>query len=235
MNFSPPLEKVRLIKRYKRFLADVQNAKGDVFTIHTANTGRMLGCAEAGQFIWISDSQNPKRKYRHSWELSERDDGGLIGVNTGLANHLAKELILSEIEPTLNGYGRVRTEVPYGVERSRIDILLEDGGHLPNCYVEVKNVTAKVDDYAIFPDAVTTRGTKHLRELAEVVVQGERGVIFFCVQREDVTTFRPAIEIDPLYANTLREVVAKGVEVLAYQAQLTPESVVLVTSIPVKY
>ena len=235
MKFAEPLQKVKLIRRYKRFLADVEAESGEQFTIHTANTGRMLGCAEPGSFVWISDSHNAKRKYRHSWELTELDDGNLVGVNTGLANYLVKELILSDIEPMLCGYECIRTEVPYGRERSRIDLLLEEGEGLPDCYVEVKNVTAKDGNFAIFPDAITARGTKHLRELADVVVQGYRGVIFFCVQRGDVTKFRPALEIDPLYAETLREVVAKGVEVMAYRASITNESVVLMTPMLIEY
>jgi len=235
MKFSTPLQKVTLIKRYKRFLADVESESGEQFTIHTANTGRMLGCAEPGSVIWISDSHNPKRKYRHSWELSELNSGALVGVNTGLANHLVKELIVSGAVPSLDAYKRLRTEVPYGVERSRIDLLLEESDRFPDCYVEVKNVTARDGDFAIFPDAVTARGTKHLRELADVVMHGQRGVIFFCVQRGDVAKFRPALEIDPLYTETLRQVVAKGVEAFAYRACLTPESVFLDKPIPIEY
>ncbi len=232
MEFSPPLVRVRLLRRYKRFLADVRTETGEEFTVHTPNTGSMMGCADPGIHIWIRDSGNPKRKYRYSWVLSELDDGTLVGVDTGMANALVREAIeAGRVEP-LAGYGTIRAEVPYGVERSRIDLLLQEEGR-PDCYVEVKNVTARADRHAIFPDAVSQRGAKHLRELRQVVAGGGRGVIFFCVQRGDVERFRPADEIDPEYARTLREVVAGGVEALAWRAEVTPRRVELVTPLPV--
>lgn len=234
MKYSSPLQRVTLVKRYKRFLADVILADGAQITVHTSNTGSMLGCAEPGSAIWIRDSGSETRKYRYSWELSERASGGLVGVNTGLANQLVVEAIRSGVVASLNGYAQLRTEVPYGQERSRIDILLEDGD-LPSCYVEVKNVTARSGDHAIFPDAVTVRGAKHLRELMEVVRQGGRGVIFFCVQREDVTAFRPAHEIDPVYAGTLKQAAAAGVEAIAWRARLTPVEVVLSQPLPLEF
>ncbi len=232
MKFSSPLVRVRLIRRYKRFLADVRMPDGEELTIHTPNTGSMKGCAEPGSYIWIRDVANPKRKYRYSWELSEMADGTLVGVNTILANHLVREAIDNGVIEALGGYDCLKAEVPYGVERSRIDLLLSDDRQ-GRCYVEVKNVTAREGDMAIFPDAVSARGVKHLRELKEVVAQGHRGVILFCVQRNDVSSFRPAGEIDPHYAETLREVVAAGVEVLAYQAQLTPIGVSLANPLTV--
>lgn len=231
MKYSSPLQRVTLVRRYKRFLADVILADGSELTVHTPNTGSMMGCAEPGSSIWIRDSGSQTRKYRYSWELSELADGTLVGVNTGLPNLLAVELIRSGSAESLNGYPSLRTEVPYGRERSRIDLLLEGEGMAP-CYVEVKNVTARSGDHAIFPDAVTERGAKHLRELMEVVRQGGRGVIFFCVQRGDVTCFRPAREIDPRYAETLKQAVAAGVEALAWRAAITPEEVVLRTPLP---
>jgi sugar fermentation stimulation protein A len=226
MKYSSPLQRVTLIKRYKRFLADVILADGSQITVHTPNTGSMLGCSEPGSRIWIRDSGNDQRKYRYSWELSELESGILVGVNTSLPNQLVAEAIRRGVVESLNGYAQLRTEVPYGQERSRIDILLEDDG-APPCYVEVKNVTARSADHAIFPDAVTARGAKHLRELMQVVKEGGRGVIFFCVQREDVTAFRPAHEIDPLYAATLKQAIAAGVEAMAWRASLTPAEVVL--------
>ena len=234
MKYSSPLQRVTLIKRYKRFLADVILADGSQITVHTPNTGSMMGCAEPGSPIWIRDSGNDARKYRFSWELSELPSGALVGVNTGLANQLATDAICSGVVESLNGYAQLRTEVPYGQERSRIDILLEEGA-APPCYIEVKNVTARHADHAIFPDAVTVRGTKHLRELMQVVAAGGRGVIFFCVQREDVAAFRPAHEIDPVYAKVLKQAVAAGVEALAWRATLTPDEVVLRQPLPVEW
>lgn len=226
MKYSSPLQRVILIKRYKRFLADVVLADGRQITVHTPNTGSMMGCAEPGSFIWIRDSGSDSRKHRYSWELSELADGTLVGVNTGLPNQLVAELIRSGLVESLRGYASLRTEVPYGQERSRIDLLLEGAGMAP-CYIEVKNVTARVEGHAIFPDAVTERGAKHLRELMAVVRQGGRGVIFFCVQRDDVARFRPAHEIDPVYAATLRQAVAAGVEAVAWRTAITPAEVVL--------
>jgi sugar fermentation stimulation protein A len=234
MIYSSPHQRVTLVKRYKRFLADVILADGSQLTVHTPNTGSMLGCAESGSAIWIRDSGSATRKYRYSWELSELASGVVVGVNTGLANPLVVEAIRNGVVASLNGYAQLRTEVPYGQERSRIDILLEDGD-LPPCYVEVKNVTARSGDHAIFPDAVTVRGAKHLRELMAVVRQGGRGVIFFCVQRDDVTTFRPAYEIDPVYAGTLKQAVAAGVEAIAWRATITPVEVVLSQPLPLEF
>ena len=249
MNYNEPLIKARLIKRYKRFLADVEldaeldaeievdsdskvgadqevkYKKTKFITIHTANTGAMTGCAVPGSTIWISNSHNPKRKYLYSWELSTSYDassekGSLIGINTALANKLVKEAIekghISELCEQLCDYKKLETEVPYGQEKSRIDLLLtqNDG---QKCYIEVKNVTASFEPgVAAFPDAVTARGTKHLRELEFMVQQGHRAVILFCVQRDDIHSVRAAKEIDPLYAETLAQVQKNGVEVLAY-------------------
>ncbi|MFC1747442.1 DNA/RNA nuclease SfsA [Pseudomonadota bacterium] len=235
MKYETPLIRVKLIKRYKRFLADVLLDDGTQITVHTPNTGSMKGCSEPGSYIWIRDSGNPKRKYLYSWEMSELSSGVMVGVNTGLANHLAAEAISSGVVESLASYGEIKTEVPYGQERSRIDLLLKDPEEKqPDCYVEVKNVTARDGQHAIFPDAVTARGTKHLRELSHVVAEGGRGVIFFNVQREDVDVFRPAHEIDPLYAETLAKVVGEGVEVLAYRASITPSEVFLDRALPVE-
>ncbi len=208
--------KATLIKRYKRFLADVELEDGQQITVHTANTGSMAGCAIPGTTVWLSNSHNPKRKYLYSWEIASTESGQKIGINTHLANALVKEAIEQGRINELKDFERVQTEVPYGQEKSRIDLLLTraDG---QQCYIEVKNVTASFEPgVAAFPDAVTARGSKHLRELEWAVQQGHRALIFFCVQREDCQTVRVADEIDPLYARTLQEVMAKGVEVLAY-------------------
>jgi len=216
MKFSEPLIKARLIKRYKRFLADVELEDGQQITIHTANTGSMTGCAIPGSTIWISNSHNPKRKYLYSWEVSTSENEYRIGINTMLANKLVKEAIEKGDIIELKDFINIETEVPYGLEKSRIDLLLtQKTGQ--KCYIEVKNVTASFEPaIAAFPDAVTARGSKHLRELEQMVQQGNRAIILFCVQREDITAVRAAKEIDPLYASTLQQVVTSGVEVLAY-------------------
>ena len=222
-----------LLRRYKRFLADVRLADGSVLTAHTPNTGSMLGCSEPGSRVWLRDADNPKRKYRYAWELVENDDGVLIGINTGIVNRLVREAIDSGAISELQGYGAIRQEVAYGTQGSRIDLLLEDDGR-PPCYVEIKNVTAADGaGNAIFPDAVSSRGSKHLRELMQVVAAGGRGVILFCVQRGDVRQVRPADAIDPLYGETLRRAIAAGVEALAYGAEVTPEGVTLCRALPV--
>ncbi len=237
MNYTEALIKARLIKRYKRFLADVEmdveldneidieGKKSKFITIHTANTGSMTGCAIPGSTIWISNSHNLKRKYLYSWELSSSEQGNLIGINTMLANKLVKEAIEKGRISELHDFSKIETEVPYGEEKSRIDLLLtqNDG---QKCYIEVKNVTATFEPgVAAFPDAVTARGTKHLRELELMVRQGHRGVILFCVQRDDIQTVRAAEEIDPLYAQTLAEVQNNGVEILAYGVTFSGDEV----------
>ncbi len=219
MKYPEPLLKAKLIKRYKRFLADVILDDGTEMTIHTANTGSMNGCAIPGSTIWISNSHNPKRKYLYSWELSSTEHGKLIGINTILANKLAKEAIEKGFISELSDMSEIATEVPYGAEKSRIDLLVGQK-NAQKCYVEVKNVTASFEQgVAAFPDAVTARGTKHLRELELMVQQGHRAIILYCVQREDIHMVRAAQEIDPVYAQTLREVAENGVEVLAYGVQ----------------
>lgn len=234
MKFSAPLIEGRLIRRYKRFLADIVLADGSEITAHTPNTGSMLGCAEAGSRVWLSLSDNPDRKYPHSWELVEVAPGVIVGINTHLPNRLVQEAVESNVIGELTGYADIQREVRYGAEKSRIDLLLTNHDHAPDCYVEVKNVTAVIEgSIAIFPDAVSARGTKHLRELALMVEEGKRGVILFCVQRGDVREVRPADAIDPLYGQTLRSVMDRGVEVLAYQADTTPLGVTLRRSLPV--
>ncbi len=236
MKFPTPLVEGQLLRRYKRFLADVELASGGAVTAACPNTGSMMGCCEPGSRVWLSESDSPTRKYRHTWELVEA--GGprrkvLVGINTGLPNRLVAEAIETGVIGELAGYATLRREVPFGEERSRIDLLLESPGRAP-CYVEVKNVTAAVSDgVALFPDAVSERGTKHLRELVRLRAQGRRPVLVFCVQRGDVDEVRPADAIDPLYGRTLREAVAAGVEVMAWRARVTARSIALGTRIPV--
>ena len=233
MLFPKPLIEGRLLRRYKRFLADVELADGSRVTVHTPNTGSMRGCSEPGSRVWLSWSANPKRKYPLSWELVEASTRVLVGVNTGLPVGLVQEGIALGVITELQGYSNIRAEVRYGIERSRIDLLLEAGQR--RCYVEVKNVTlADGLGRALFPDAVTARGTKHLRELMSVAEDPHtRGVMLFCVQRGDVHSVAPADSIDPVYGATLREAIGCGVEAIAYRADVSPGAVELTTRIPV--
>jgi sugar fermentation stimulation protein A len=233
MEFKTPLVEATLLRRYKRFLADVRLGDGEVMTVHTANTGSMLGCAEPGSRVWLSRSANAARKYPYSWEITETAGGVLVGINTALPNALVKEAIEAGVIRELQGYSSLRGEVSFGAEGSRVDWLLEDGGKKAACYVEVKNVTAAAADMAIFPDAVSARGAKHLRELMGVAARGERGVLCFCVQRGDVAAVRPADEIDAVYGKTLREAVQNGVEVIAYQAAVSVTGIALRRPLPV--
>lgn len=226
----PPLIPGRLIKRYKRFLADVELDAGGVVTAHCPNSGSMLGCNHPGSPVLLSRSPNTNRKLAYTWELVQIG-GFWIGLNTMLPNRLAEEAIQDGTIAELQGYARLRREVPYGSERSRIDILLE--GETSRCYVEVKNVTLVENSLALFPDAVTERGQKHLRELMEVVRQGDRAVLLFTVQRGDGHAVSPADRIDPAYGRLLREAALNGVELLAYRAEVRPEEIRLTKRLPV--
>lgn len=228
MQLASPLFGGTLIKRYKRFLADVMLDDGSIVTAHTPNSGSMMGCAEPGCPVLLSRSSNPARKYPLSWELVQVD-GVWIGINTGYPPRLVKEGVENGIVTELQGYGTIRPEVTCG--DSRIDLLLEGVG--APCWVEVKNVTLVENGIALFPDAVTTRGQKHLRELQRLVGKRERGVIFFVVQREDAVAVAPADRIDPEYGRLLREVVADGVEAIAYRAHVLPSEITLLARLPV--
>ena len=211
-----------LVRRYKRFLADITTEEGEAITIHCPNTGSMKNCQEPGSRVWYSDSENPKRKYACTWELVEVDAQHIVGINTGLANKLVHEAIRADRIDALTGYENIRTEVPYGEQKSRIDLLLEGSSSEPDvpCYVEVKNVSLGLGDgLGRFPDAVTSRGQKHLQELLTMREQGHRAVLFFCVQHSGIERLEPADDIDPEYGRLLREVVSRGVEVIAYRAE----------------
>lgn len=228
------LKTATLIRRYKRFLADIQLDNGEVLTIHCPNTGSMKNCARPGSRIWYSESNNKNRKYPHTWELIELPGRHLAGVNTGKANSLVREAIESEVVQELTGYSNIRAEVPYGVERkSRVDFVLsnENNSNSKKCFVEVKSVTLLDAAYGIgvglFPDAVSERGTRHLHELVDVVRNGQRAVLFFCVQHTGIDEVRPADDIDPVYGQTLREALVSGVEVLAYRADIKPGEIAL--------
>ena len=234
MHFTSPLIPGILLRRYKRFLADVRLENGATTTVHTANTGSMLGCAEPGSRVWLSRASNPERKYSLSWEIVETTTNVLVGINTALPNRLVREAIEQGVVTELQGYPRIRAEVVFGDERSRVDLLLERDLDNARCYVEVKNVTASIDQgIALFPDAVSARGAKHLRELMGVVAQGHRGVLCFCVQRADVHEVRPFDTLDPLYGATLRLALAAGVEAMAYRADVAVTGISLRHPLPV--
>jgi sugar fermentation stimulation protein A len=230
MDLQDDLLPGRLVRRYQRFLADVELEDGTLVTAHCPNSGSMKGCALPGSRVLLSRSSNESRKYPCTWELVEVQ-GGWVGINTGLPNRLVREGIEEGIVAELQGYGSIRGEVRYGNEKSRIDLLLE--GRRGSCYVEVKNVTLVEGGRALFPDAVTTRGQKHLRELMEMVSEGHRAVIFFVVQHHQGESVSPADAIDPEYGRLLRLAVAGGVEALAYRATVTPANIRLDRPLPV--
>lgn len=231
MKYPRDLVEGRLIRRYKRFLADIQLPEG-VITAACPNTGSMMGCCEPGSRVWLSESDSATRKYRHTWELVEVDEV-MVGINTGLPNALVAEAIGGGVIPELAGYASLRREVLFGEERSRVDLLLEGEGREP-CYVEVKNVTAAASrGVALFPDCVSERAARHLRELIRLKALGARPVQLYCVQRGDVNEVQPADGIDFEYGRTLREAIKAGVEVVAYRAKVTPGEIVLEKRIPV--
>ncbi len=230
MNFQAPLQAATLIKRYKRFLADVTTDEGQEITVHCPNSGSMRGCSTPGSPVMLSTSPNLKRKYPQTLEMIwENEKDTWIGVNTMLTNHIVAEAIADNRIDELQDIETITREVKTS-KSSRLDLLLQRGEE--KIYVEIKNCSLVEDDWAMFPDAVTTRGTKHLNELADLVQKGDRGIIFFCIQRTDAKRFRPASHIDPVYAETLAKVIKKGVEVLVYQAEVTPESITINKSIP---
>lgn len=223
MEFATPLIETRLLRRYKRFLADVETAGGEALTVHCPNPGAMMGLNNPGARAWISDSGDPKRKLRCTLEILEAD-GTLVGINTGAPNRLAEEAIRAGAIAPLAGYDGLRREVRYG-ENSRIDLLLESPDR-PPAYVEVKNVhLVRETGLAEFPDCVTARGAKHLRELAAMAQNGARAVQLFIVQRSDCAALKAAEDIDPAYAEGLRAAAAAGVEVIAYNCAVGVEAI----------
>ncbi len=235
MKFPEPLIPGTLIKRYKRFLADVELSSGETVTAHCPNTGSMLSVNAPGSAVWLSPARTPGRKLAYTWELIQVGDS-LVGINTGISNTLVKEAIDNGAIAELNGYPVIRREVKYG-KNSRIDLLLECDG-LPTCFVEVKNVTMKRNPMANspveFPDSVTARGAKHLAELTEMVNQGARAMMVYLVQRRDSERFSIAADIDPAYAMALDAAMAAGVEVLCYQCCVTPERIDVTTPLRIE-
>ncbi|NMG66515.1 DNA/RNA nuclease SfsA [Azoarcus indigens] len=229
----PPLVEGRLLRRYQRFFAEVELVDGSRVVAHCPNTGSMTGCAQIGAQVWLSAASNPLRKLAWTWELVEARPAVLVGVHTGRINALAREAIDAGLLPGLAGYQRCRAEVRYGVA-SRVDWLLESDGWPPT-YVEVKSVTAVGEDgIGFFPDAVTSRGARHLAELSAMAAAGARAVLLFCAPRADLVAVRPADEIDPVYGRALRAALAAGVEVLAVSAQASPQALTPLHALPVR-
>ncbi|MFO7605668.1 MAG: DNA/RNA nuclease SfsA [Desulfurivibrionaceae bacterium] len=229
MLFNQTLQPAILLRRYRRFLADVELSNGEALTVHCPNTGSMLGCSTPGSPVMISRAANPERKYPHTLEMVEVD-GGWVGVNTSRTNKLVREALENGIFPELEPFDEIRAEVKTG--RSRLDFLLGNGREMT--YLEVKNCTLARDGVARFPDAVTARGTKHLRELLTLREQGYRAALIFCVQLGNISHFAPAAQIDPLYAATLSEVADKGVMILACRAEVSPTGIVADKRLPVR-
>lgn len=243
MKFDFPLHQGRLLGRYKRFMADIETADGQLLRIHCPNTGSMKNCRDLNSNVWYWDSGNSKRKYPHTWELVEVEQQYVACVNTGRANGLVKEAIDTGVIKELQGYEEIRPEVRYGDENSRIDWLLsypskegvQELDH-QHCYVEVKNVTLlRENGEGAFPDAVSTRGSKHLRELILMKQQGHRAVLLFCVAHTGISSVAPADDIDPTYGETLREAMKQGVEVYAYRTKidLVAGEITVTTRVPV--
>ncbi|WGL18019.1 DNA/RNA nuclease SfsA [Microbulbifer bruguierae] len=230
MKLDPSLAQGKLLRRYKRFLADVELMSGEIITIHCPNTGSMKNCWEENTPCWFSDSGNPKRKYRHTLEITTTPEGALAGVNTSRANQLVEEAITTGVVVELQGYDSLRREVKYGEENSRIDFLLS--GDAGDCYVEVKNVTLAEGARGLFPDAVSARGTKHLRELQKLAESGVRAVLLYCVQHSQIETVEAAAEIDPAYAAALAQATAAGMEIVAYRAELGAGEIRLSEPVP---
>jgi sugar fermentation stimulation protein A len=223
MRFDTRLIRGTLVQRYKRFLADVRLADGQIVTAHCTNTGSMMGCKEPGSTVYISRANGAKRKLGYTWEML-RINGCWVGINTFHPNRLVAEAIEAGVIRELSGYETIRREV---VTRrgTRLDLCLE--GNQGLCFVEVKNVTLAIDGTAAFPDAVSERGTKHLRELVRLRRKGHRAAVVFLIQRHDCHLFRPADEIDPDYGRWLRRALRAGVEVLPYAAKVTPREILL--------
>jgi len=227
LKFEKELVHGKLIKRYKRFLADIELDTGEVVVAHCTNSGSMKSCLENGAEVYLTPVDDPKRKTKFTWEMI-KINGDWVGINTGNPNKLAFEAISNGEIPGLDGYTTVKREVKFG--DSRFDVYAEN--EQEKCFVEVKNVSMKENEYALFPDAVTTRGQKHLKTLMEVKKQGMRAVMLYIIQRSDVQIFAPAKEIDPAYAELLKEAQTAGVEIFPMQAKVTPTEITLSKKLP---
>lgn len=231
MKFTVPLQPAIFVRRYNRFLMDVLLPNGTPLTVHCPNTGSMTGCLEPGCEVLLSESDNPKRKYPHTLELT-RIAGTWVGVNTARTNHLVREAIEQNIVKEIGVVDSIAPEVTV-FPGSRLDFLLHKAGK--KIYIEVKNCTLVESGIAMFPDAVTARGTKHLQDLIKLRQSGHGAIIFYCVQRQDGAAFAPASHIDQLYAETLGLAIREGVQVLAYQAEVSPERIEVNKSLPIDF
>lgn len=232
MHYTPTLIPGTLLKRYKRFLADIRLDSGETITAHCPNTGSMRNCMPEHARVWVQPNQDPKRKLAFTWELVETAPNILACINTHRANALVKEAIRADKIAELKGYTQLLSEQRYGAEKSRIDLLLK-ADNRPDCYIEVKNVTLhEQHGVGAFPDAVTARGTKHLRELTLMAQAGARAVLFFHVAHTGIQQVTPAAHIDPVYAQSLADALNAGVEVLAYQSQMDAEQILLARPVP---
>ena len=227
MRFEPPLQRATLIRRYKRFLADVETAAGETLTLHCPNTGAMTGCADPGSAAWYSTSTNARRKYAHTLEIVRDRDGDLIGINSARANALVAEALAARMLPGFPADAIVRREVAIPGQQGRLDLLVGD------VYVEVKSVTLKLADSGAFPDAVSARATRHLDTLARLKRNGQRAALVFCVQHSGIDRVRSADELDPDYGLALRRAVADGVQVVALRCRVTPSEIAPVDLVPV--
>ena len=217
-----------LIKRYKRFKADVKLRNGHVVTALCPNTGSMRSCSEPGRTVYLSRHNIPSRKLKYTWEMIEMPTS-LVGINTLVPNRLVKAAIIAGVIPEFTGFDSIRAEVPYG-KNSRIDLLLERGEE--KCFIEIKNCTLLEEDIACFPDAVTSRGLKHILELQGEIRSGHRAAMFYLVQRTDAKSFKPADHIDPEYGRALREAHDKGLEILAYDVLIDTQGIRLNRRLP---
>lgn len=232
MRYRPTLESARLLRRYKRFLADVETASGAVLTVHCPNTGSMRGCTPEGATAWYSTSDRPGRKYAHTLEQVETPDGERIGIHTGRANTLVAEALEAGLIPEFRGYANRRAEVKVG--RSRVDFVLSGACDVGDCHLEVKSVTlAAGEGLGLFPDAVSERARRHLEGLAERARSGQPAALIYCVQHTGIRRVAPADRIDAGYGQALRTALAAGVRVLAWQAELSPCEARLVRPLPV--
>jgi sugar fermentation stimulation protein A len=226
MQFSAPLQRATLIRRYKRFLADVRLADGSEVTAHCPTPGSMMGLRDPGLSVWLEQNDDPKKKLKYGWRLAELPDKTLVGVDTSLPNRIVGEALDAGRIPPLAEYQTHKPEVKYS-QKSRIDFLLS-GDELPDLYLEVKSATlSRRVGVAEFPDSVTARGAKHLTDLSDMVAQGHRAVMLYLVQRTDCMHFDLARDLDPTYANAFEAAMAAGVEALCYGTQITPNGIAL--------
>ena len=231
MQFATPLIPATLIRRYKRFLADVRLETGDEVTVHCPNPGSMMRLADPDTRIWLEPNDDPRKKLRFGWRMNEYADGVFVGIDTSLANRIVKSALLEQRIKGLPAYDDVRAEVPYG-DASRVDFLLQgNGGHT---YLEVKSVTlSREKGLAEFPDSVTKRGAKHLGELAQVVANGQNAVLLYLVQRNDCKDVAVARDIDPVYAAAFDDALAAGVQMIGISCDVTPEGIVLAEQVTI--